>query len=82
MPGVGNAAAEAAPRLHCGGDCLSGALLDGHPGWGHCDPETELTTMHQPTYLTQDEAAAVCNKSYDTIRRRRRNGHRVCPQFP
>ena len=31
--------------------------------------------MHQPTYLTQDEAAAVCNKSYDTIRRRRRNGY-------
>jgi hypothetical protein len=31
--------------------------------------------MYEPTYLTQDEAAALCTKSRDTIRRHRRNGH-------
>ena len=31
--------------------------------------------MYEPTYLTQDEAAALCAKSRDTIRRHRRGGH-------
>ena len=31
--------------------------------------------MYEPTYLTQDEAAALCAKSRDTIRRHRRDGH-------
>ena len=29
--------------------------------------------MSGPTYVTQDEAAQLCQKSYDTIRRHRRN---------
>ena len=30
--------------------------------------------MYEPTYLTQDEAAAACGKAKDTIRRYRRDG--------
>jgi predicted DNA-binding transcriptional regulator AlpA len=47
----------------------------GTSGRGHYDPETESLTMYEPTYLTQDEAAAVCNKSKDTIWRYCRKGH-------
>ena len=30
--------------------------------------------MYEPTYLTQDEAAAACGKAKDTMRRYRRDG--------
>ena len=50
----------------CPPNCLS--------RWGHGDPEMEFAKMHQSTFLTQEEAADACAKSYDTIRRYRRLG--------
>ena len=45
-----------------------------YSGRGHEDSEREPSTMHSPTHVTQLEAVDLTGRSYDTLRRLRRQG--------
>ena len=78
LPGGGQRWAKGrfqnSPEIFLAAIAPGAGTANGSSRRGRGDPETEFTEMQQSTFLTQEEAADVCRKSYDTIRRYRRQG--------